>query len=207
MLWPGVHCTAAHRRRSLPDERCSSGCYLLGAIVPGQLPAQGTFRRDSNLWLTGGWQANDERRWHREARASLAARAAKELEDQAHIPSRTIAKLLLDLDRGTEQLDDRTVLVIDEAAMVGTKALARLFDAADAGGSRLILVGDPHQLQSIEAGGVLRGLEKRMPTIGLTENRRQRHAWERVALADLRAGEVGSFLTAYQANGRHDRRA
>ncbi len=134
--------------------------------------------------------------------ASLAARAAKELEDQAHIPSRTIAKLLIDLDRGTEKLDDRTVLVIDEAAMVGTRALARLFDAADAGGSRLILVGDPHQLQSIEAGGVLRGLEKRMPTIGLTENRRQRHAWERVALADLRAGEVGRFLTAYQSNGR-----
>ena len=134
--------------------------------------------------------------------ASLAARAAKELEDQAHIPSRTIAKLLIDLDRGTEKLDDRTVLVIDEAAMVGTRALARLFDAADAGGSRLILVGDPHQLQSIEAGGVLRGLEKRMPTIGLTENRRQRHAWERVALADLRAGEAGRFLTAYQANGR-----
>ena len=61
---------------------------------------------------------------------------------------------------------------------------------------------DPHQLQSIEAGGVLRGLEKRMPTIGLTENRRQRHAWERDALADLRAGEVGRFLTAYQKNGR-----
>lgn len=134
--------------------------------------------------------------------ASLAARAAKELEDQAHIPSRTIAKLLIDLDRGTEKLDDQTVLVIDEAAMVGTRALALLFDTADAGGSRLILVGDPHQLQSIEAGGVLRGLEKRMPTIGLTENRRQRHAWERAALADLRAGEVGRFLAAYQANGR-----
>ncbi len=86
--------------------------------------------------------------------------------------------------------------------MVGTRALARLFDAADAGGSRLILVGDPHQLQSIEAGGVLRGLEKRMPTIGLTENRRQKHAWERTTLADLRAGEVGRFLTAYQAHGR-----
>ena len=49
---------------------------------------------------------------------------------------------------------------------------------------------------------MLRGLEKRMPTIGLTENRRQRHGWERVALADLGAGEVGRFLTAYQAQGR-----
>ena len=134
--------------------------------------------------------------------ASLAARAAKELEDQARISSRTIAKLTIDLPRGSEKLDDRTVLVIDEAAMVGTRALARLFDAADVGNSRLVLVGDPHQLQSIEAGGVLRGLEKRMATIGLTKNRRQRHAWERVALADLRAGEVGRFLTAYQAHGR-----
>jgi len=54
--------------------------------------------------------------------ASLAARAAKELEDQAHIQSRTIAKLMIDLDRGIETLDDRTVLVIDEASMVGTRA-------------------------------------------------------------------------------------
>ena len=41
-----------------------------------------------------------------------------------------------------------------------------------------------------------------MPTIGLTENRRQRNAWERDALADLRAGEVGRFLAAYRDHGR-----
>lgn len=134
--------------------------------------------------------------------AALAARAAKELEEQAHIPSRTIAKLLLDLEAGVERLDERTVLIIDEAAMVGTRALAPLFDMADAGRSRIVLVGDPKQLQSIEAGGVLRGLEKRMTAITLTENRRQQHAWERIALADLRAGEVGRFLTAYL---QHDR--
>jgi len=93
------------------------------------------------------------------------------------------------------------VLVIDEAAMVGTRALARLFDAADAGGSRLILVGDPTAPVD-RSRRVLRGLEKRVPTIGLAENRRQRHAWERDALSDLRAGEVSRFLMAYQAHGR-----
>ena len=85
--------------------------------------------------------------------------------------------------------------------MVGTRALAGLFDAAHAGGARLVLVGDPKQLQAIEAGGVLRALDRGM-AVGLTENRRQQIPWERQALADLRAGEVGRFLTEYQQHGR-----
>jgi ATP-dependent exoDNAse (exonuclease V) alpha subunit len=86
--------------------------------------------------------------------------------------------------------------------MVGTRALAGLFEAAHAGGARLVLVGDPKQLQAIEAGGVLRALEDRALTVGLGENRRQRILWERKALADLRAGEIGRFLAEYQKHGR-----
>ena len=125
-----------------------------------------------------------------------------ELETQAHIPSRTITKLLLDLDAGTERLEVRTVLVIDEAAMVATRQLAPIFDAAHDGGARLVLVGDPRQLQAINAGGVLRGLAERLPPIELSENRRQRHGGERDALALASRREVRRFLAAYQHHGR-----
>ena len=67
--------------------------------------------------------------------------------------------------------------------MVGTRKLARLLDHADAAGAKVVLVGDPRQLPEIDAGGLLAGLAERLPGVQLTENRRQRDAWERQALA------------------------
>jgi conjugative relaxase-like TrwC/TraI family protein len=134
--------------------------------------------------------------------AALSARAAKEIEEQAAIPSATVRKLMLDLQQEVEAIDKQTVLVIDEAAMVGTRDLDYLVRRVHHGGGRVILVGDPRQLQAVDAGGVLRGLEERLPVISLTENRRQVEGWERQALTELRAGDVQRFLRAYH---RHDR--
>lgn len=65
-----------------------------------------------------------------------------------------------------------------------------------------MLVGDPHQLPEIDAGGVLTGLAKRLDPIELIENRRQRARWEREALAELRQGDVDSAFAAYRDNHR-----
>ena len=61
------------------------------------------------------------------------------------------------------------------------------------------MVGDPRQLDAIDAGGLLNGLAHRLPPITLTENRRQQHAWEREALADLRAGRIADALDSYNS--------
>jgi AAA domain len=42
----------------------------------------------------------------------------------------TCDRLLGDLDRGREQLDARTVLVVDEAGMLGSRKLGRLLEYA-----------------------------------------------------------------------------
>jgi conjugative relaxase-like TrwC/TraI family protein len=55
---------------------------------------------------------------------ALAARAAAQLEAGAGIPSRTLDRLLGDLDR--EPLGADAVIVVDEAAMISTRKLARL---------------------------------------------------------------------------------
>jgi conjugative relaxase-like TrwC/TraI family protein len=134
--------------------------------------------------------------------AALAGRAAQELQASAAIPSSTLARLQLDVDTGTIRLDARTVLVIDEAGMAGTRTMAPVFDEADRAGAKVVLVGDPHQLPEIDAGGVLAGLVDRLDPIELVENRRQRDQWERDALVELRAGNVDTAFDAYQRHGR-----
>ncbi len=84
---------------------------------------------------------------------ALAARAARQLQDDARIPSVTLDRLLIDLDRSdTPGLTRRTVIVADEAAMIGTRKLARLHAHAHHAHTKVVLVGDPRQLPEIEAG-------------------------------------------------------
>jgi hypothetical protein len=58
------------------------------------------------------------------------------LADEGFADARTIDRLLLDLRHGRTELDDRTVLVVDEAAMVATRKLAPLLSHADRAGPR-----------------------------------------------------------------------
>jgi conjugative relaxase-like TrwC/TraI family protein len=145
-----------------------------------------------------GWQAAG----YRVIGAAQAGIAAQELQSSAGIESSTLAMLQIDLDAGRTSLDARTVLVIDEAGMAGTRTLAPILVAADFAGAKVVLVGDPRQLPEIDAGGVLTGLSQRLGPIELTHNRRQRQHWERDALAELRAGDIDVALTAYADNGR-----
>ncbi len=144
-----------------------------------------------------------QRSGHRVIGAALSARAAAELESTAGIPSDTITRLLIDLHNPAHGgLPERSVVVIDEAGMVGTRLLARLLDHAHTADAKVVLVGDPRQLPEIDAGGLLRGLAGRVEPIRLVQNRRQREAWERTALTDLRDGRVDQALTAYNHHGR-----
>jgi conjugative relaxase-like TrwC/TraI family protein len=99
-------------------------------------------------------------------------------------------------------LDARTMLVVDEAGMVGSRKLARLLDHAQGAGVKVVLVGDDRQLAAIEAGGGFRGLRLRLGASVLTENRRQQDQWQRQALEDMRTGDVDQAVAAYRAHGR-----
>ncbi|HJW64104.1 MAG TPA: AAA family ATPase, partial [Actinomycetes bacterium] len=114
----------------------------------------------------------------------------------------TCDRLLGDLDRGREQLDSRTVLVVDEAGMVGSRKLTRLLDHAHQARAKVVLVGDDRQLASIDASGGFRALRLRLGASELVENRRQQQAWEREALDLIRSGLVDEAVAAYQAHDR-----
>jgi conjugative relaxase-like TrwC/TraI family protein len=99
-------------------------------------------------------------------------------------------------------LDARTVLVVDEAGMLGSRKLARLLDHAEHAGAKVVLVGDDRQLAAIEAGGGFRGLRLRLGASVLEENRRQQEPWERQAVEHLRDGDLEQALAAYRVHGR-----
>ncbi len=132
---------------------------------------------------------------------ALSARAACELRDQAAVDATTIARLRMALDDGCG-LQPGSVLLVDEAGMVGTRDLAVLADAAAQASARLVLVGDDHQLSEIAAGGAFSALAKQLTPIELPDVRRQVEPWDRAALAQLRDGDFELFAQAYAEHGR-----
>ena len=124
------------------------------------------------------------------------------LAEEGFTDARTIDRLLLDLQHGRTELDDRTVLVVDEAAMVGTRKLAPLLGHAERAEAKVVLVGDDRQFASIAVGGGFRALRHRLGASELTVNRRQVEAWEQQAIEDVRAGRIEQAIAAY---AEHDR--
>ena len=192
---------ALQRRPSVSDEQAAMVRRLTSSgagvdVVVGKAGAGKTFALDAarEAWQSAG---------ARVVGAALAARAAAELNAGAGIDSYTIDALLADLDRGPSGtgLAQGSVVVVDEAAMVGTRKLARLLDHADRAGAKVVLVGDHRQLPEIDAGGVFRGLLHRLDPIHLDENRRQRQPWERAALDELRTGAPSAAIAAYADAG------
>jgi conjugative relaxase-like TrwC/TraI family protein len=167
-------------------------------VVVGKAGTGKTFAMDT---ARAAWEAEG----YRVIGAALARRAARQLQDEAGIESTSIAALLADLragQPGTLLGHGQTVLVLDETGMVGTRQLAEIIDHAAHAQMKLILLGDPHQLPEIHAGGVFRGLTLRSDPIQLTENRRQREGWQREALDLLRDGSAGEALSRYDEKGR-----
>jgi AAA domain len=128
--------------------------------------------------------------------------AAVGLAEEGFTDARTVDRLLLDLQAGRMELDSRSVLVVDEAAMVGTRRLAPLLRHAERAGAKVVLVGDDRQFASIQAGGGFRALRLRLGAAELTVNRRQVEAWEQRAIEDVRAGNLEQAIAAY---AEHDR--
>jgi Ti-type conjugative transfer relaxase TraA len=132
---------------------------------------------------------------------ALSGIAAENLESGSGIASRTIASLEHGWGQGRDVLTSRDVLVIDEAGMVGTRQLERVLSHAADAGAKVVLVGDPQQLQSIEAGAAFRSIFERHGGAEIGEVRRQREDWQRDATRELAAGRTGEAIHAYDAHG------
>jgi hypothetical protein len=132
---------------------------------------------------------------------ALSGIAAENLESGSGIASRTIASMEHGWSQGRDVLTSRDVLVIDEAGMVGTRQLERVLSHAAEAGAKVVLVGDPQQLQSIEAGAAFRSIHDHHGGAEIGEVRRQREDWQRDATRDLATGRTGDAIHAYDGYG------
>jgi conjugative relaxase-like TrwC/TraI family protein len=115
---------------------------------------------------------------------ALSWNAAEKLAAETGLDTVSIASLLAQLDLGTRTLDCTSVVLVDEAGMVGARSIARLQRHVDHAAGKLVLVGDCLQLQPIEAGAGLRLAIEGSGETMLTDIRRQSNERDR-ALARL----------------------
>jgi Ti-type conjugative transfer relaxase TraA len=198
------HGVAAHRQRSvlsqnrLSDEQRQAFEHVTG---PGDLKAlvgvAGSGKSTALSAMREAWEAEGLA----VKGAALAGIAAENLQVAAGIQSRTLASYELAWSGGRDPLTSKDVFVIDEAGMIGTRQLARILEVAEKARAKVVLVGDPEQLQAIEAGAPFRGIAAQHGVAELTEVRRQREGWQRAATTELAAGRTRQALAAYEEKG------
>ncbi len=133
--------------------------------------------------------------------AALSGKAAQGLEEGARIKSETIHKTLFDIQKGNVELDSKSILVIDEAGMVGTRQMAELVEVTERAGAKLILVGDARQLQPVDAGGPFKAIAEKVGQVELIDIKRQKDSWAKEAIHRFSEGESEQALAEYAKRG------
>jgi ATP-dependent exoDNAse (exonuclease V) alpha subunit len=188
-----AHPTAGADQQAMVRDLCQGGqgvALVVGRAGTGKTFALGIAR---HAWQLDGYRL---------LAAAPTGIATISLQGEGFEEVATCDRLLGDLDCGREELDPRTVVVVDEAGMVGSRKLGRLLEHAQEAQAKVVLVGDDRQLAAIDAGGGFRALRLRLGASELTENRRQQQAWEREALELVRSGLVEEAVAAYRAHDR-----
>ncbi|WP_457587878.1 Ti-type conjugative transfer relaxase TraA [Ensifer canadensis] len=143
--------------------------------------------------------------WETEGRcvvgAALAGKAAEGLEESSGIRARTIASWEHSWKRGNDLLEKGDVLIVDEAGMVSSQQMASLLKYIEEAGAKAVLVGDPMQLQPIQAGAAFRAIVERISSVELAGVRRQTEDWARAASKQFARGDVKEALAAYGERG------
>ncbi|KRD65953.1 Ti-type conjugative transfer relaxase TraA [Ensifer sp. Root278] len=145
------------------------------------------------IWTAAGYQV---------VGGALAGKAAEGLEKEAGICAATLSSWERRWAEGNATLNNKTVFILDEAGMVSSRQMASLIETVAKEGAKLVLVGDPDQLQPIEAGAPFRAIVERIGYSELDTIYRQRQDWMRTASLALARGQVGDAVRAYEAHDR-----
>ncbi|MFI6428396.1 MobF family relaxase [Promicromonospora sp. NPDC050880] len=86
-------------------------------------------------------------------------------------------------------VEEGTVVLVDEASLAGTLALAEVLAITQAAGGSVRLLGDPAQLGAVAAGGALRLIAEQAGAVELTHIHRFHTAGEAEASLQIRDGD------------------
>jgi len=132
--------------------------------------------------------------------AALSGVVAEALAKDCGInDSSTVASLLLRYEKGMLDINEKTVLIIDEASMIGTVDYEKITRIIAEKGAKLINVGDEAQLKAINAGGANRTIIENSSCISLEEVARQKDALDAAATVQLSTGKQRAALEHYKS--------
>jgi len=125
-----------------------------------------------------------------------------DLRKDGYSHAATLHRELGQFDRDPTRWNRKTVVMVDEAAMIDNAMLAKLLQAAERSGAKLILAGDDRQFSSVSRGGMFSELVERHGAAELVEVRRQRQAYQAKASEDFAKGDILAALRAYDERGQ-----
>ncbi|OYY03175.1 MAG: hypothetical protein B7Y73_07435 [Acidocella sp. 35-58-6] len=101
-------------------------------------------------------------------------------------------------------LGRKSVVVVDEVGLLGTRQLNAIMEAQAEKGFQLVMIGDPKQMQAVEAGPVIELLRRAMgadkvPELGTSV--RQKAEEERETVLMFRNGQTEEAVRRKDANG------
>lgn len=119
----------------------------------------------------------------------------------------TVDKALLELRSGRLTLDHRTIVVVDEAGLIGNNQLRELLAYTTPAATKTLLVGDAYQLSPVrKRGGMFEQLCDDLPwSQRLSEVWRMRDPQERTASLGLGSGGPSPLRRAVKWYRDHDR--
>jgi len=123
-------------------------------------------------------------------------------KDSGFENAKTVHKMLFDHKNGKEIIEKGSVLVVDEAGMLGNEVMTELLHVAMRSRSKVILVGDDRQLSSVARGGMFGYLSENFGAYTLTEVRRQEQTWQKEMALHLSQGEVREALSLLRDHDR-----
>lgn len=132
---------------------------------------------------------------------ALSGVAADGLGKDTDITSRTIESFCHAIDKGHLTLSKQDVVVMDEAGMTDSVSMHRVISVVHKSRAKLVLVGDPDQLQPVGPGAIFRALLHQFGFSEIVTVYRQNEEWQRQATRDFASGEVTRGLGAYREKG------
>ena len=151
--------------------------------------------------VLGAIRRAHERRGHRAVGLGPTNVVARSLAADGFATAMTAHLALIHLRNGRDRWNARTVVIVDEAAMLDTDILDRVMFAADRAGARLLLVGDDRQLQSVQRGGLFAPVAALAGSMELSQVRRQKESWQREASEAFASGDITRAIGAYADRG------
>ena len=140
--------------------------------------------------------------WKEEGRnvfgITLAWRQAGDLGAAGIEERAAVAAFIRRVEGGQYALDRNSVIVVDEVGQLGTRQLLELLRVQQRTGAQVVMVGDPKQCQSIEAGPVIDLLRNALGEDAIPQiltSIRQKTEREREITSLFRAGKAAEALT------------